>query len=592
MEQPQYQTQPEYTEQPPYQAQPEYAEQPQHQAQPEYIEQPQNQTGSQYENQPQYQREAAYEEMPQYQGQTGYEEQPQYQTQTEYAEQPQHQAQPEYIEEPQHQTKPTYEAPQKYEEADTRLKYTQRPRYQAQPQYQMQEPEYEAQPQYQPQAAGYEPQPQYQPQAVRYEPQPQYQPQAADQVQPQYETESLREEQPQYKAQPEDNLHPEYRARSEQNVSNVSKQQSGQSAYDGKPETDVVVTEDTELSNGQEPEKKETLRIRPSEGNRTDFAKAQKDLRNVKPVTQMAVDVMETREAAGAKIKEVLNHLMIEAKTPQKGLQIAIDTLKKIHKESGRSNPVVKIQAEKLNQRGLLNLADKLTGKDLIVEEAGDLNEGQLEALRKLVSRDETGMIIVLIDNPLQIERLHRQNPGLANLFECIGTEEEDAHTSIEQAVQRQVELETQLAREEEMAQKKKPVAQLDFMQQKEPDSPLNDVEMARAYTAAAKEPAKAEESGRMDDTELDLDAFANYACDYAKSIDCSITGKSMLALYERIEIMEEDGIPLTRGNAEKMIEEAADKAEKPSFGGMIKGMFSSKYDKDGMLILREEHFI
>ena len=28
-----------------------------------------------------------------------------------------------------------------------------------------------------------------------------------------------------------------------------------------------------------------------------------------------------------------------------------------------------------------------------------------------------------------------------------------------------------------------------------------------------------------------------------------------MLALYERIEIMEEDGIPLTKANAEEMIE-------------------------------------
>ena len=65
-----------------------------------------------------------------------------------------------------------------------------------------------------------------------------------------------------------------------------------------------------------------------------------------------------------------------------------------------------------------------------------------------------------------------------------------------------------------------------------------------------------------------------------------------MLALYERIEIMEEDGIPLTRANAEEMIEEAADRAEKPSIGKLITGVFSPKYDKDGMLILKEQHFI
>ncbi|MEG1576854.1 MAG: hypothetical protein RR366_08725, partial [Clostridium sp.] len=89
------------------------------------------------------------------------------------------------------------------------------------------------------------------------------------------------------------------------------------------------------------------------------------------------------------------------------------------------------------------------------------------------------------------------------------------------------------------------------------------------------------------DDHEMDVEEFAQYACKYAAEIDCSISGKSMLALYERAEMMEEDGIPLTKANAEDLLEDAADKAEKHSFGGL----FSSKYDKDGLLILKEKHF-
>lgn len=88
---------------------------------------------------------------------------------------------------------------------------------------------------------------------------------------------------------------------------------------------------------------------------------------------------------------------------------------------------------------------------------------------------------------------------------------------------------------------------------------------------------------------EMDIDEFAKYACQYASKIDCSISGKSMLALYERIEIMEEDGIALTREGAENLIEEAADRAENPSFFKRLTGIFSSKYDKDGLLILKEE---
>ena len=99
-------------------------------------------------------------------------------------------------------------------------------------------------------------------------------------------------------------------------------------------------------------------------------------------------------------------------------------------------------------------------------------------------------------------------------------------------------------------------------------------------------------ETQAAEEEEMGIDEFAQYCCKYASEIDCSITGKSMLALYERIEIMEEDGIPLVRKEAEALIEEAADRAEKPSLGKAIKGLFSSKYDKDGMLILKEEHFI
>jgi len=91
---------------------------------------------------------------------------------------------------------------------------------------------------------------------------------------------------------------------------------------------------------------------------------------------------------------------------------------------------------------------------------------------------------------------------------------------------------------------------------------------------------------------EMDIDEFAKYACEYAGSIDCSISGKSMLALYERIEIMEEDGEKLTKAAAEALIEEAADKAENPSLFKKMTGLFSSKYDKAGLLILKEEHFI
>lgn len=280
------------------------------------------------------------------------------------------------------------------------------------------------------------------------------------------------------------------------------------------------------------------------------------------------------------------NHLMIEARTPEKGLELAIEALKKIHLEAGTKNPVAKISGEKLSKKGVFAVADKLAGKDLIIEEAGDLTIDAMEELMDLIEEDESGMIVVLIDNPRQMEELHLQNPGFSSLFECIGVQDNQKpgvkEEDIEKALLKQAEAEEKIAKEitaSKSVERKTPVPQaIPVVSEKEKTITVRPVQEAPLVPDS--------------DEEMDLDEFAEYACKYASEIDCSITGKSMLALYERIEIMEEDGIPLTRAAAEDLIEDAADKAEKPSLGKLITGVFSSKYDKDGLLILKEEHFI
>lgn len=291
----------------------------------------------------------------------------------------------------------------------------------------------------------------------------------------------------------------------------------------------------------------------------------------------------------------IRNHLMIEARTPEKGLEMAVESLRKIHRETGTKNPVIKITGSKLSRRGIAKSADKLMGKDLIIEEAGDLSETDLNELCELIKYDESGMIVVLVDNPKQMEDLHRFNPELAQLFECIGVQSNASLATSSTVSSTPVT--------------PAPAAPTSASSASVSPSPASSAASSAAalepaatavFPASSEKPAapsqgmKAQKAARQmsPDEEMDLDEFAEYACRYAEEIDCSISGKSMLALYERIEIMEEDGIPLTRANAEELIEEAADRAEKPSLGRRITGIFSSKYDKNGLLILREEHFI
>ena len=319
-------------------------------------------------------------------------------------------------------------------------------------------------------------------------------------------------------------------------------------------------------------------------------------------------DLYEDEEEEAVE-EPVRNHLMIEARTPEKGLQMAVEALKQIHRESGVNNPVAKISGSKLSKRGVFASADKLSGKDLVIEEAGDLTPEALDELNQLMERDASGMIVVLIDNPKQMETLHQDHPVLASKFECIGSGEEAPLPESEPVP---VQRNSRVVQEREKYQHE-PVMQnnaIEYQQSQEYHyaesaeydqyddySQEQDYEEGDYYEESAYEPVDEPSSRQQSQPEysgeeMDIDEFAQYACRYANEIDCNITGKSMLALYERIEIMEEDGVPLNRANAEGLIEEAADRAEKPTVGRRIKGLFSTKYDKDGLLILKEEHFI
>lgn len=411
------------------------------------------------------------------------------------------------------------------------------------------------------------------------------------------------------------------------------------SCEEEEPEADSEpeVSSEPEIASGSSKEE-ETLRAQLHE------AEAQEDL--AKEMSRLAEEHGYSEETQAAQTQVLAdirhlkkgpmysgsNHLMIEADEPEKGFELAVKTLKRIHQETGAKNQAAKITGARLNNRGIFTLSDKLTGKDLIIEQAGDMNESILQELNQLMARDETGMSVVLIDTAERLEELHKTYPGLAKRFECIGTSVKEQGKGAEpdnrpvravklhEAPASAAPVRTKKTVEQETTETEgdilpsRPAYQAAFRpsemeEEKRLAAPsgkageTGDAAQA-AKPAAAKRrqviplvpepPVQTEKEPVLEEPEqeMDIDEFAKYACEYASSIDCSISGKSMLALYERIEIMEEDGEKLTKAAAEALIEEAADKAENPSLFKKMTGLFSSKYDKAGLLILKEEHFI
>ena len=307
--------------------------------------------------------------------------------------------------------------------------------------------------------------------------------------------------------------------------------------------------------------------------------------------TKAVIEDDKKVSAASDSSAAVSEHCIVEGKTADECTKLAIAKLKELHEKTGSTNQAAKIKASKLNLRGLKASLPKLAGKDLIIEEAGDLSADTIAELVDVLSAGSE-MTVILADNPMQISMLRKNYPRLMDCFKKHVAAAKEAASDINAVSKENVKQESSgvaKAQPENLEAAKSSLHDKKAAIQQKSVSSITGKGTSAVVESIAPEIRKEKP---QKEEEMSIDEFAEYAANYAKSIDCAISGKSMLALYERIEIMEEDNIPLTKDNARDLIEQAADRAEKPGLGGKLKGIFSAKYDKDGMLILKEEHFV
>ena len=317
-------------------------------------------------------------------------------------------------------------------------------------------------------------------------------------------------------------------------------------------------------------------------------------------------------------------NMIIEAETLEKAFHIAVEEIKYFHKKYGVDFKVAKINADKLNEKGFASFKDKLEERDLIIESAGKLKYSVLDEIEQYIKEVKESSSIVLIDEVDHFDRLAEDRPKFLEYFDIVsGGEEEDD-------LLEDVDLDAAVKQEEEKPEEKEDEAvspEEEYLDEEEepeeeyvPHKPSIFERPARPYKEVLEEEAekeqprkealsepvtKQQEASAFPEKEeqirrdkkpssksMDIEDFARYAIDYASSIDCSITDKGITALYERIQLMEEDGIVLNEESARDLIEETADQAEKPGLGKKIGSLFRPKYDKDDKLILREEHFM
>lgn len=349
-------------------------------------------------------------------------------------------------------------------------------------------------------------------------------------------------------------------------------------------------------------------------------------------------------------------HMIIEAKTRADGLKIAIDEIKYFHDLYGFNFKVAKTDATRLNERGFAAFVPKIVGKDLIVENAGALTYDVVDEIGDYIDTLTDSSSVVLVDVMDHFDRMAEDRPLFIKKFDLVSDVEEEEDELVEDVdLDAPVQADADEENEESSMTEQQSSSAASFREDRTP-VPLHGTEYTGAEvdssdkyedTSAADMPAAAstvdsayaepqdtqvdsaadtvdypaetadadgydeealsEEEADADENaaaqpeeklpgdyyqEMSVEDFANYAQQYAREIDCVLVGKTVLALYERIEMMQEDGVELTKESAEELIEEAADKAEAPSLGKKLTGMFHPKYDKENRLILRADNFI
>ena len=304
-------------------------------------------------------------------------------------------------------------------------------------------------------------------------------------------------------------------------------------------------------------------------------------------------------------------HMIIEAKTSEDGLKIAIDEIKYFHDKYGFSYKVAKTDAAKLNERGFAPFEEKIAGKDLIIENAGSLTYDVVDEIADYIEKLQDSSSVVLVDVVDHFDRMAEDRPLFIKKFDIVSDAEEEEDDLVEDvdldapvpetAANADIQ-DTETVSESANADAARPtvplqrndaedIAEADHAAVEYPEEEDGEDETSETPMEGEEAPSEAQEELPKDYyQEMNIDDFATYAQAYAREIDCALSGKTVLALYERIEHMQEEGIALTKQSAEELIEEAADKAEQT--GKRLTGMFHPKYDKENRLILREDNFI
>ena len=237
------------------------------------------------------------------------------------------------------------------------------------------------------------------------------------------------------------------------------------------------------------------------------------------PISGMEAALCQVLNGARAKLqsegKTVTGNIIVQGGEGSGKTTLATSLISVLQYEIGKpEGSVGRIDGDKLNTKDLAKLFDKIRGGCLIIERAGDITRDTALELSAQMEQDRSGILVILEDARIGIERVMALNPMFS-----------------------------------------------------------------RRFTEKVVIPV------------LTIDELVNFGKAYAMELGYSIDEMGVLAMYDRINLLQRSDHPTNLTEVKEIVDEAIDIAEGGGIRGFLGRFGGRHFDQDGNLILQEKDF-
>ncbi len=237
------------------------------------------------------------------------------------------------------------------------------------------------------------------------------------------------------------------------------------------------------------------------------------------PISGMESTVCAALTGARTRLTNSTNassgNIIIQGTAGSGKTMMATNLIQVLQKEIDKPNGNIgKIDGDKLNDKDIQKLFSKIQGGCLIIEKAGEITRETAVTLSLLMEQDTSGLLVIVEDNHVGIQRLM----GL-------------------------------------------------------------DASFARKFTEKISIPI------------FTIDELVNFGKTYAKDAGYVIDEMGVLAMYNRINLIQRLDHPTSLVEVTEIMENAMDHAERGGLKGFFSKLGTSRFDDEGNTILREKDF-